>query len=57
MKEKIYKITPNDGSEPYYMITEKKHWWKPYELRPHFWRYREDGTLCLCNFVSVKRVK
>ncbi len=57
MKRKIYKITPYDGSEPYYMIAEKKHWWSPYELQPNFWRYREDGALCLCEFVSVQKVK
>ena len=57
MKRKIYKISPYDGSEPYYMIAEKKHWWQPYELQPHFWRYRkEDGELYLCDFVSVKKV-
>ena len=57
MKEKIYKLTPHDGSGPYYMIAEKKHWWSPYVLRPHFWKYGTDGRLYLCEFVSVERVK
>ena len=52
-KAKIYKIEPRDGSELYYMIAEKKHWWSPYVLQPNFWRYREDGALCLCEFVNV----
>jgi len=57
MREKIYKITPDNGSEPYYMIAVKKHWWSPYELQPHFWRYGDDGkTLYLCEYASVNRV-
>ena len=57
MREKIYKITPYNGSEPYYMIAVKKHWWSPYELQPHFWRYEDDGkTLYLCEYASVNRV-
>ena len=55
--EKIYKISPHDGTEPYYMIAEKKYWWQPYTLRPNFYRYKEDGTMYLCEFASVQVVK
>lgn len=55
--EKIYKISPEDGTEPYYMIAKKKHWWQPYVLQPNFYRYREDRYMYVCEFANVQLVK